>query len=92
MADHVVDRCANRLRERRLAATSAVIEGRGYALQLIDDVVVAELVQVIRCNAGLYIRTNHVEYCRRFFSSTAHACQIGRIIDPCHHIKTHFYS
>ena len=61
VADDVVDRRADRLRERRLIAPAPVVERRRDAVDLVDDVGMADPVEFLGGDAGLDVLPDHLE-------------------------------
>ncbi|MNP18671.1 hypothetical protein D3C76_1111620 [compost metagenome] len=70
VADHVVDRGADRLRE------AFVVERGRDGLLLVDDVVVADLVQLIGGNARFDMFSNHFQHIGGQFAGDAHFCDV----------------
>ena len=71
MADHVVHRGANRLGERRRIAV-AIVQRGWNAIQIVDDEVVADLVQFVRCGTSTDVIANHVQHACCEFPRNAH--------------------
>ncbi|MOA37249.1 hypothetical protein D3C78_1588260 [compost metagenome] len=84
MADHVVDRGADRFRIRNAAIRCVVQRRRDGALH-IDHVVVAELVQFVGGDAGFDEGRNVVEHFRSEPSGNAHFFDILLAFDQCGH-------
>ena len=70
VADHVVDRGADRLRE------AFVVERRGDGLLHIDDVVMADAVQLYGGNAGLDVFGDHFQDFGGQFAGDTHFCDV----------------
>lgn len=62
MTDHMVHAGTDGLRERHLAATAAIIERGGDAIEFTDDVVVTNLVEFFGGDTWLYMLTDHFQY------------------------------
>ena len=56
MANHLVDRCADGLGE------TVIIERGGYGVLHIDNIVVADFVQLGSAHAGADVFANHFQY------------------------------
>ena len=81
MADHVVHRGADRLRE------AAVVERRRDRLELVDDEVVADPVELVRRDAGFDVRPDHVEHVGRQAAGDAHLLLFFRRLDRDGHVS-----
>src|SRR3546814_9084995 len=65
VADDVIDRGADRLRERRTSAAAAVVQRCRDAVQRADDVLVADAVQLVGGNARFDVGFEHDQHgCR----------------------------
>src|SRR5690606_19546485 len=80
VADDVVDRSADRRREAAVAHV-----GRDRALHL-DDVVVADPVQLGRGHAGLHVRGHHLEHLGGQAAGDAHLLQVGLGLELYRHL------
>ena len=75
VADHVIDRGADGLRE------APVVQVRRDGLELLDDEVVAALVELLGGHAGLHVGLDHVEHARRQAPGGAHFFLFFRGLD-----------
>ena len=80
VADHVIDRGTDRLRE------AAVVQIGGDGLELLDDEVMAALVEFVGGGAGLDEGFDHVEHAGREAPGDAHLLLFSRRFDG--HIHT----
>ncbi|MCY1365116.1 hypothetical protein D9M69_519500 [compost metagenome] len=80
MADHVVDRGADRLGE------ALVVEGRGNGLLHVDDVVVADAVQFLGGHAGFDMLADHLQHFGGQAAGNAHLVDFGGRLDGDGHI------
>ena len=72
MADHMVDRGAHRFRKSQVAHI-----GRHCALH-VDDVVMAQLVQLVRGHARFDVPGNHVQHLRCQLAGSARHHDVSR--------------
>ncbi len=70
VAHHVVDRGADRLGE------ALVVERRGDGLLHVDDIVMADAVQLFGGDAGLDVFGNHFQDFGGQFAGDAHFCDV----------------
>ena len=77
VADDVVDRGADRAGKRRYAGAGGVVQRRWHAVDLIDDVAVAEVVERIGAHAGLDVRADHLQHAGGQAPGPAHALDVG---------------
>ncbi|MNP65256.1 hypothetical protein D3C76_1608330 [compost metagenome] len=80
MADHMVDRGADRLGE------ALVVEGRGNGLLHVDDVVVADAVQFLGGHAGFDMLADHLQHFGGQAAGNAHLLDFGGRLDGDGHI------
>ncbi|MNG01284.1 hypothetical protein D3C84_842560 [compost metagenome] len=80
MADHVVDRGADRLGE------ALVVERRGNGLLHVDDVVVADTVQFLGGHAGFDMLADHLQHFGGQAAGNAHLLDFGGRLDGDGHI------
>src|SRR5881394_199418 len=79
VADDVVHGRADRLRE------AAVVERRRDRAEVVHDVVVADLVEVIRRHSGFDVRADHIEHVGREAAGDAHLLLFVRRLDRDRH-------
>src|SRR5690606_955293 len=75
VAHDVVHRCADRLRE------AAIVERRRHRTELVDDVLVADAVQLVGRNAGADMLADHVEHVGREAAGDTHLVLFLRRLD-----------
>ena len=85
VADLVIDRGADRLRERRVAGR-CVVERRRHGLLHLDHVVVAQAIEVVGGDAGGHVRRDVVEHLGGEASSDAHLLDLVRTLQDNRHV------
>ena len=82
VADHVVDRGADRL------GKAVIVERRRGGAELVDDVVVAQLVQVACADAGFHVGGDHLQHTGGLAAGFAHLLDFfGRLDGYVHGIS-----
>ena len=79
VADHMVDRSADRAGEWRNAGAVAVVQRRRNAVYLIDDVAVADVVELVRGHARPDMLADHLEHAGGQAPGAAHAFDVSGV-------------